>query len=122
MPTEKQLNDVLEKISEDCNGFIAASLVDLDSGMTLAVKASRTDFDLTVASAYNSELVKQKVKIMKTLGLNGAIEDMLITLTDQIHLIKLVGPNTFLYLAVDKRHSNLALVRSAVNRHAQALI
>jgi predicted regulator of Ras-like GTPase activity (Roadblock/LC7/MglB family) len=122
MPTEKQLNDVLEKISEDCNGFIAASLVDLDSGMTLAVKASRTDFDLTVASAYNSELVKQKVKIMKTLGLNGAIEDMLITLTDQIHLIKLVGPNTFLYLAVDKRQSNLALVRSAVNRHAQALI
>jgi predicted regulator of Ras-like GTPase activity (Roadblock/LC7/MglB family) len=122
MPTEKQLNDVLEKISEDCNGFIAASLVDLDSGMTLAVKASRTDFDLTVASAYNSELVKQKVKIMKTLGLNGAIEDMLITLTDQIHLIKVVGPNTFLYLAVDKRQSNLALVRSAVNRHAQALI
>jgi predicted regulator of Ras-like GTPase activity (Roadblock/LC7/MglB family) len=122
MPTEKQLNDVLEKISEDCNGFIAASLVDLDSGMTLAVKASRTDFDLTVASAYNSELVKQKVKIMKTLGLNGAIEDMLITLTDQIHLIKVVGPNTFLYLAVDRRQSNLALVRSAVNRHAQALI
>jgi predicted regulator of Ras-like GTPase activity (Roadblock/LC7/MglB family) len=122
MPTEKQLNDVLNKISEDCNGFIAASLVDLDSGMTLAVKASRTDFDLTVASAYNSELVKQKVKIMKTLGLNGGIEDMLITLSDQIHLIKLVSPNTFLYLAVDKRQSNLALVRTAVNRHAQALM
>jgi predicted regulator of Ras-like GTPase activity (Roadblock/LC7/MglB family) len=121
MPTEKQLNDVLEKISVDTNGFIAASLVDLDSGMTLAIKASRTDFDLTAASAYNSELVKQKLKIMRTLGLTGAIEDMLITLTEQIHLIKLVGPNTFLYLAVDRKLSNLALVRSAVNRHANAL-
>jgi predicted regulator of Ras-like GTPase activity (Roadblock/LC7/MglB family) len=122
MPTEKQLNEVLEKISVDTNGFIAASLVDLDSGMTLAIKASRTEFDLTAASAYNSELVKQKLKIMRTLGLSGTIEDMLITLTDQIHLVKLVGPNTFLYLAVDKKQSNIALVRSAVNRHANALI
>ena len=122
MPTEKQLNETLEKISQDTNGFIAASLVDLDSGMTLAIKASRTEFDLTAASAYNSELVKQKLKIMRTLGLSGTIEDMLITLTDQIHLVKLVGPNTFLYLAVDKKLSNIALVRSAVNRHANALI
>jgi predicted regulator of Ras-like GTPase activity (Roadblock/LC7/MglB family) len=121
MPTEKQLNDVLEKISTDTNGFIAASLVDLDSGMTLAIKGTRSDFDLTAASAYNSELVKQKLKIMKTLGLAGSIEDMLITLTDQIHLIKLVGSNTFLYMAVDKKQSNIALVRSAVNRHATAL-
>jgi predicted regulator of Ras-like GTPase activity (Roadblock/LC7/MglB family) len=122
MATEKQLNEVLEKISVDTNGFIAASLVDLDSGMTLAIKASRTDFDLTAASAYNSELVKQKLKIMRTLGLTGTIEDMLITLTDQIHLVKLIGPNTFLYLAVDKKQSNIALVRSAVNRHAPALV
>lgn len=122
MATEKQLNEVLEKISVDASGFIAASLVDLDSGMTLAIKASRTDFDLTAASAYNSELVKQKLKIMRTLGLTGTIEDMLITLTDQIHLVKLVGPNTFLYLAVDKKQSNIALVRSAVNKHANALI
>ena len=121
MATEKQLNEVLEKISVDANGFIAASLVDLDSGMTLAIKAARSDFDLTAASAYNSELVKQKLKIMRTLGLSGAIEDMLITLTDQIHLIKLVGTNTFLYLAVDRKQSNIALVRSAVNKHASGL-
>ena len=122
MATEKQLNEVLEKISTDASGFIAASLVDLDSGMTLAIKASRTDFDLTAASAYNSELVKQKLKIMRTLGLTGTIEDMLITLTDQIHLVKLVGPNTFLYMAVDRKQSNIALIRSAVNKHANALI
>ena len=122
MATEKQLNEVLEKIATDANGFIAASLVDLDSGMTLAIKASRTDFDLTAASAYNSELVKQKLKIMRTLGLNGTIEDMLITLTDQIHLVKLVGPNTFLYMAVDRKQSNIALIRSAVNKHASALV
>jgi len=121
MATEKQLNDVLDKIQGDVGGFIAASLVDLDSGLTLAVKTARSDFDLTAASAYNSELVKQKLKIMKTLGLSGTIEDMLISLSDQIHIIKLVNPTTFLYLAVDKKASNLAIVRTAVTRHLQTV-
>lgn len=121
MPSEKVLTEVLEKIQADASGFIAASLVDLDSGMTLAVRSARTDFDLTAASAYNSELVKQKLKIVRTLGLTGTIEDMLISLTDQIHLVKLVGPNTFLYLAVDRRQSNLAIVRNAVNKHVTQL-
>jgi predicted regulator of Ras-like GTPase activity (Roadblock/LC7/MglB family) len=121
MGREKELSDVLEKIQNDANGFIAASLVDLESGMTLAVRAVRSDFDLTAASAYNSELVKQKLKIMSTLGLNGSIEDMLITLTDQIHLIKMVNKSTFLYMAVDRSQSNLAIVRSAVSRHANLL-
>jgi predicted regulator of Ras-like GTPase activity (Roadblock/LC7/MglB family) len=121
MPSEKQLLEVLEKIQNDASGFIAASLVDLDSGMTLAVKSVRPEFDLTAASAYNSELVKQKLKIMRTLGLTGTIEDMLISLTDQIHLVKLLGPSTFLYLAVDKRQSNLAIVRAAVSKHVHHL-
>ncbi len=76
---------------------------------------------MTVASAYNSELVKQKLKIMKTLGLSGSIEDMLIMLTDQIHIVKLIGTGTFLYLAVDKKLTNLAIVRTVVNKHAAGL-
>ena len=122
MPSEKQLVEVLERLQVDASGFIAAALVDLDSGMTLAVKSVRPDFDLTAASAYNSELVKQKLKIMRTLGLTGTIEDMLISLTDQIHLIKLVGPNTFLYLAVDRKQSNLAIVRAAVGKHVNGMM
>ncbi len=121
MAREKELLDVIEKIQHDASGFIAASLVDLESGMTLAVKAVRSDFDLTAASAYNSELVKQKLKIMQTLGLTGGIEDMLITLTDQIHLIKMVSKGTFLYLAVDRSQSNIAIVRSAVAKYVAAL-
>ena len=121
MASEQELISVLERIQGDASGFIAASLVDLESGMTLAVNATRTDFDLTAASAYNSELVKQKLKIMNTLGLSGGIEDMLITVTEQIHLIKLISETTFLYLAVDRSRSNLAIVRTAVNKHVKAL-
>ena len=117
MPAEKQIVEAFEKIAGEMPGFIAASLVDLDSGMTLGSKSVRNDFDLAAASAYNSEMVKQKQKIMRALSLKTHLEDMLITLGDQIHLIKLVSPTTFIYLAADRANTNLAIVRVAVNKH-----
>ncbi|HSD86481.1 MAG TPA: hypothetical protein VLB44_03165 [Kofleriaceae bacterium] len=120
MPSEKQIQDVFERVATDVPGFIAASLVDLDSGMTLGARTSRADFDLTAASAYNSEMVKQKLKIMKALNLRTHMEDMLITLGDQIHVIKLVSPTTFIYLAVDRSQCNLAIVRNVINKHQAA--
>lgn len=117
MPAEKQIVDSFEKVAAEIPGFIAAALVDIDSGMTLGTKSNRPDFDLTAASAYNSEMVKQKQKIMRALNLRTQLEDMLITLGDQIHLIKLVTPTTFIYLAADRASSNLAIVRIAVQKH-----
>ena len=121
MSTEKEYIDVIEKIEADIGGFIAASLVDIDSGMTLAVKSNRADFDLSAASAFNSEMVKMKQNTIKALNLKSSLEDMLLTLSDQIHLIKVVSPTTFLYLAADKSATNLALVRSTVNKHAASI-
>jgi hypothetical protein len=122
MPSEKQIVETFEKVAADLPGFIAASLVDIESGMTLGLKSARPDFDLAAASAYNSEMVKQKLKIMKALNLRTNLEDMLLTLGDQIHMIKLIGPSTFIYLAVDRAQSNLAIVRNVLNKNAQAFV
>ena len=121
MPSEKSIVDTFEKVAADMPGFVAASLVDIESGMTLGLKSLRPEFDLAAASAYNSEMVKQKLKIMKALNLRTTLEDMLLTLGDQIHLIRMVTPATFLYFAADKGGTNLAIVRSAVTRHTTGL-
>ncbi|MBM4782740.1 MAG: hypothetical protein GQE15_34115 [Archangiaceae bacterium] len=121
MASEKQIVDTFEKIAAEIPGFIAASLVDLDSGMTLGLKSLRPEFDLAAASAYNSEMVKQKLKIMRSLNLKTHLEDMLLTLGDQIHLIKMIGTGSFIYLAADRSNSNLAIVRMAVNKNVVGL-
>jgi len=122
MANEKVLMDVFGKIESDVTGVIATAVVDLESGMTLAAKSNRPDFDLAVASAYNSELVKQKMKIMRALNLKSALEDMLLTLTDQFHLIKfLPGGTSFLYLAADRSGTNLAILRNSVGKHVASL-
>ena len=113
-----ETSEVFDLFSTEIPGFIAASLVDLDSGMTLAVKTTRTEFDLGVASAYNSELVKQKMKIMKALNLKTNLEDMILTLGDQIHFIKILSPTMFIYLAADRSLANIGIVRTVVNKNS----
>jgi hypothetical protein len=120
MPSEKQIIESFDKVASEIPGFMAASLVDLESGMTLGLKSLRPDFDLAAASAYNSEMVKQKMKIMKALNLRTTLEDMLITLGDQIHVIRLVNPTTFIYLVVDRSQSNLAIVRNVLAKNSNA--
>jgi predicted regulator of Ras-like GTPase activity (Roadblock/LC7/MglB family) len=111
---DKHYEAVLNEIASSVNGFIAASVVDIDSGMPLATKAVR-EFDLDVASAYNSEMVKAKLKTMQILDLTG-LEDMLLTLESQLHLIKMIGDGAFVYVAADRQSTNLALLRSAVKQ------
>lgn len=121
MLSEQQIVQVLEDLAADMPGYIAAALVDLDSGMTLGTHSKDDSFDLSSAGAYNSEIVKQKQKVMGALNLHSDLEDMLMTLSDQIHLIKLVSGTSFIYVAADRSAANLAMVRTAVAKHAAAL-
>ena len=122
MASEKTLLEAIAKIEVDVSGVIATAIVDLESGMTLAAKSNRPDFDLAVASAYNSELVKQKLKIMKALNLKSTLEDMVLTLSDQIHVIRILpGGGSFLYLAADRGATNLAILRTSVAKHTVGL-
>jgi len=56
------------------------------------------------------------------LNLKVQLEDMLLTLTDQYHLIKLLpGGTSFLYLAAERSATNLAILRNTVNKHCNSL-
>lgn len=103
------------------DGALAAALVDYRSGMCLAQAGSGMNLDL--AAAGNTQVVRAKLKTMETLGIRRGIEDILITLTDQYHLIRLV-PNSeglFLYLVLDRNKGNLALARYKLTDIERAL-
>ena len=72
--------------------------------------------DLELAAAGNTEVVRAKMKTMKSLGLAGSIEDILITLTHQYHIIRPVEKHDglFIYYVLDRSRANLAMARRKV--------
>ena len=114
------INDSLAALMQ-VDGALCAALVDANSGMTLGKIGSGIDLDL--AAAGNTEVVRAKMKTMKSLGLSDAIEDILITLGKQYHIIRPVAskPGLFIYLVLDKGRSNLALARRNCQEVEQSL-
>ncbi len=92
------------------DGCLGAALVDYESGMCLG-QTGNPGFDLELAAAGNAEVVRAKKKIRDKLGLRDKIEDILISLASQYHLIRMIGTTMFLYVVLDRAKSNLALSR-----------
>lgn len=109
--TEASLKDAMTSIE----GALGVALVDYSSGMALGTLGGGKELDLNVAAAGNTDVVRAKVRTMEHLGLSDEIEDILITLGRQYHLIRLMrsrGSNgLFLYLALDRERANLAMAR-----------
>ena len=103
------------------DGAVGVALVDWESGMSLGALGGGKYLDLDVAAAGNTEVIRAKMRTMESLRLDDNIEDILITLNKQYHLIRLLKSSRneqglFLYLVLDRAKSNLALARHSLKR------
>lgn len=109
------MSDVKKTLEElmKIDGAIGAVVADWESGMALGFIGGGGRLDMELAAAGNCQVVKAKMATMKSLGINGSIQDILITLDDQLHLIRPCRTmhSLFIYLAVDKVKGNLAMAR-----------
>src|SRR5690349_9208863 len=106
------IRESLAKIMK-LDGALGTCVVDSNSGMMLGAESNNCPLNLEVAAAGNTEVVRAKRKTMKSLNLKDQIEDILITLHSQYHIIRPLSSNDalFIYAVLDKTRSNLALAR-----------
>ncbi|MGW7438652.1 hypothetical protein [Streptomyces sp. NPDC054849] len=114
------VDTALKEATTVIEGAIGAALVDYGSGMALGTIGGGKELDLAVAAAGNTDVVRAKVRTMEMLGIKDEIEDILITLGGQYHLIRLLkgrgSSGFFLYLALDKGRANLAMARHQLKK------
>lgn len=108
------ITDTLDTLM-NIDGALGCAIVDYTSGMILGSQGGGVDLEL--AAAGNSNVVKAKLHTMESLGIKGGIEDILITLSDQLHIIRpsITNEGLFIYLVLDKGKANLALARRKVS-------
>ena len=114
------LGDSLNELM-NIDGAQAVALVDYESGMLLGEAGS--GMDMEAAAAGNTEVIRAKMKTASALKLNDTIEDILISLTKQYHVIRPLESNQklFLYVVLDRAKSNLAMARHELRTFEKAL-
>lgn len=108
------INETLDNTIKSIDGAMCVLLGDSESGMLLA--SSGSGLDLEAAAAGTTEFMRAKLRTMRALGLEDGLEDILVTLETQYHIIRPLAskPEIFIYLAVDRSKANLALARMKV--------
>lgn len=93
------------------DGALAAAIVDSDSGMVVASGGSGVDVEL--AAAGYTEVTRAQLRNIRALGLDGGVEDSLLTLESQYHIVRPIAayPDVFMLLVLDREKSNLAMAR-----------
>jgi predicted regulator of Ras-like GTPase activity (Roadblock/LC7/MglB family) len=108
---ETSLQELME-----IKGTIGTAIVDYNSGMTLGTKGGG-DFDMELAAAGKTEVVRSERAMNDNLGTDESIDDILITLDDHYHLIKMFRTgDIFTLLVLDKDNANLGLARRLMDQ------
>ncbi len=100
----------------DLPDLLAVSVMDLKAGILLATYHIGGKLNPAKAAAANAEVIRQKQLALQALNLQGeAIEDVLITLSTQWHILRLLPDNRhFVHLMVSRRDTNLGIAREVV--------
>lgn len=110
------INECLEEAMK-ATGAIGIALVDASSGLSLGSLGGGS-VDLELAAAGNTEFVRAKQRIRDELQIPDRIEDILISLETQIHLIRMSeqSESLFFYYIVDRTKSNLGVARMTLKK------
>lgn len=115
---------IKESLAEllDIEGAIGAAIVDYESGMTLGSDGGR-NLDMELAGAGTTEVVRSKKNIIHDLGIDERIEDLLISLDTQYHLIRMCQnhEDIFIYTVINRDKGNLGLARRQIDSVDQRL-
>ena len=103
-------------------GFIGSCLLDTDTGLIMAAQGGgRLDPD--AVAALNATFLHSTVAAMWEPDDEDGVEEILITLTNQVHLIRPLekAPSMFLFVALEKKKVNLGMARLQVKKVGRSL-
>ncbi|MEU8871962.1 hypothetical protein AB0D24_12455 [Streptomyces javensis] len=115
------MTDIQESLREvmECEGALAASLVDYLSRITLGAVQTPQGPDLEKVAYGDTDVLRAKLSTLELLGYSPErLEDIVVTLDTECHLIRPLSQRAsqgvFLYLVADRARADLESARATM--------
>lgn len=117
-----KLHEIINRFRAEIPHFISTDLVHIESGLSLGGGSSDPNFDASVASASYAEVVKANSQALDLLGVGAhTTEDILVSTRDAYLLIRLLGKDHYLGLAIS-RQGTLGFARAVMKKYEPLLL
>ncbi|MCA8833401.1 hypothetical protein [Hymenobacter pini] len=119
----RQATNLVEQLRAELPHLLAVAVVEVATGTSLAAYSVLPEQDWRAAAGFQARLVQGKQEALAALALpNEQLEDILITLSSQLHLLRLTSTGEQLIsLVVDANTTNLALARGILRTLTEQL-
>ena len=101
----------------DLAGFIGAAVIDSETGLILGQLGVDAQ-TLEAAAAANADVVRAARRMVQSLEIQDDLEDLLVCLWSQYHIVRTIGrnPAILIYVMLDRRNANLGGARLALRQ------
>lgn len=113
----KQLQGLLDQMSRELPGILAAAVVTVEDGMSIAEVRRRQDIETAAAAAYLASIVKSNVRAINLLADDEEVEDILITTRQYHFIIRHMDDQPFFIFVMTTKEEWLAKARMLIKKY-----
>lgn len=112
-----KLQNLVETMRGELPGVLAAAVVTVEDGMSIAEASSRDDIETAAASAYLASIVKSNAKAIKLLADDEEIDDILVTTSNYHFIIRHQPDQPFFIFLMTSRETWLGKSRLLITKY-----
>jgi predicted regulator of Ras-like GTPase activity (Roadblock/LC7/MglB family) len=118
----KLLQKLIDQMSMELPGILAAAVVTVEDGMSIAEVSRREDIEPAVAAAYLASIVKSNAKAIKLLADDEIVDDILITTSHYHFIIRHDDNQPFFIFVMTTKDEWLGRARLLINKYETQFI
>ncbi len=112
-----ELQDLIDQMSKELPGILAAAVVTVEDGMSIAEVSRREGIETAAASAYLASIVKSNGKAINLLADDEIVDDILITTSQYHFIIRHIADEPFFLFMMTTKSEWLGKARMLIKRY-----
>ena len=112
-----KLQNLIDRMSKELPGILAAAVVTVEDGMSIAAVRRKEDIETDAASAYLASIVRSNAKAISLLADDEEVDDILVTTSHYHFIIRHMPDQPFFIFVMTTKEEWLGKARMLIKKY-----